>query len=156
MMNSSTNPNRGLSALEDFTTDMEKVFDSLLGRTVGSVLRSNGSQKYVPSLDISETENDYQVSVDLPGVNPDDVKVEMHDGRLTVSGAREVVKEEKEKNYHRIERSSGSFTRAISIPNEVDVDKIDASYEHGVLHIVLPKTQKQQPKKIQIRTGNSE
>lgn len=153
-MANSNYANRGLSALEEFSTDMERVFDSLLGRTVGSALRATNSGKFVPSLDITETPEDFQVTVDLPGVNPDDVKLEMQDGSLSISGHRESKTEEKEKNYHRVERSSGTFFRSIPVPSEVDVDKIEANYEQGVLHVKLPKSEKQQPKKIQIRTSN--
>ncbi len=148
-----TNGNRGLTAFEEFSSDMERVFDSLLGRTVGTALRSSKGDNYLPSLDVSETADAFHVAVDLPGVKPEDVKVELHEGRLTVSGTRESVKEDKDKSYHRVERSSGSFVRSVALPNEVDVEQIDARYEHGVLHVALPKSARQQPKKIQIRTA---
>ncbi len=142
----------GLGPFEDLSQDMERVFDSLLGRTVGTMLRNGNNDKYVPSLDVSETKDAYLVHVDLPGVNPSDVKVEMHDGKLTISGKRVSKTEEKDRNYHRIERSSGTFFRALSVDGEVDVDHIEAGYEHGVLNITLPKVAKQQPKKIEIKT----
>lgn len=143
----------GLGPFEDLSQDMERVFDSLLGRTVGTMLRTGKDEKFAPSLDVSETDTEFAVSVDLPGIKADDVKIEMHEGRLTISGKREHVKEEKEKTYHRVERSTGSFYRVISLPSEVEVDKIDASYENGVLHVTLPKIAKKQPKKIQIRSN---
>ena len=143
----------GLGPLEDLSQDMERVFDSLLGRTVGTMLRNGERDKYVPSLDVSETKDAYLVHVDLPGVDPADVKVEMHDGKLAISGKRETKTEEKDRNYHRVERSRGSFFRALSVEGEVDVDSIEAKYEHGVLNIKLPKVAKQQPKKIEIKTG---
>ncbi len=145
--------NRSVSAFEDFTSDMENVFDSLLGKTVGSALRTSSGQKFVPALYISENVQAFEVHVDLPGVKSENVKVEMHEGKLTISGKRESLHEETEKNFHRVERSSGTFYRTLSIPSEVDVDNIDASFEDGVLKVVLPKTAKQQPKAIQIRTG---
>ena len=144
----------GLTPFEDLTHDMERMFDSLLGRTVGAALRSNNAEKYVPTLDVAETAEGFEVSIDLPGVKPDDVKVEMHEGKLVVSGQRSGTTETKEKNYHRIERTSGSFYRTVALPNEVDVEKIEANYDHGVLHISLPIVAKQQPRNIQIRTGN--
>jgi HSP20 family protein len=140
-------------ALEDLSQDMERVFDSLLGRTVGSMLRSNGNEKYVPPLDVMENSEAFTIRVDLPGVKPEDVRIEMHDGKLSIAGSRSGVSEEDRPGYHRIERNSGAFHRAVTLPSEVDVDKIDASYEHGVLVVVLPKVAKQQPKKIQIRTN---
>lgn len=151
---SQNNSNRTLTPLEEFTTDMERMFDSLLGRTARNVLRSNGTEKFQPSLDIVENVNEYVVSVDLPGVKPEDVKVEMEDGRLTISGSRETVTEDNAKNVHRIERSRGSFHRMIALPREIDADKIEAKYEHGVLHVTLPKSAEKQPRKIEIRSCN--
>lgn len=148
--------NRGsLGPFEDISHDMERMFDSLLGRTVGTMLRSNQQDKFVPSLDVAESKEAFEVSLDLPGVKPEQVKVEMHDGKLMISGERSSTSDTKDKNFHRVERSSGSFYRVISLPTDVDVEQIDARYEHGVLHITLPKVAKQQPKKIEIRTtGN--
>jgi HSP20 family protein len=142
-------------AFEELSTDMERVFDSLLGRTVGTMLRTRNAEQYAPTLDISESTDAYEVHVDLPGVRPEDVKVEMHDGKLVVSGARSTNSDQKEKAFHRMERASGAFSRAISLPSEVDVEKIDASFEHGVLKIVVPKAIKQQPRKIEIRTSTN-
>jgi HSP20 family protein len=145
------NSNRSLTPFEEFSTDIERMFDSLLGRTVGTALRASGSQKFTPHLDLVESANDYVVSVDLPGVKPEDVKVEMDDGRLTISGKRETTVEDNTKNVHRVERTRGSFSRVISLPREVDTDKIDAKYEQGVLHVTLPKVADKQPRKIEIR-----
>ncbi len=144
----------GLGPFEDISHEMERMFDSLLGRTVGTMLRSGTAEKFVPMLDVAETPDAFEVSLDLPGVKPEQVKVEMHDGKLIVSGERSSVHDTKDKNMHRVERTSGSFYRAVSLPTDVNVDQIDARYEHGVLHITLPKVAKQQPKKIEIRTTN--
>ncbi len=144
----------GLGPFEDISHEMERMFDSLLGRTVGTMLRSGSAEKFVPSLDVAETPDAFEVSLDLPGVKPEQVKVEMHEGKLIVSGERTSVHDTKDKSMHRIERTSGSFYRAVSLPTDVNVEQIDARYEHGVLHITLPKVAKQQPKKIEIRTTN--
>jgi HSP20 family protein len=140
-------------AFEELSSDMERIFDSLLGRTVGTMLRTKNAEQYAPTLDITESPEAYEVHVDLPGVRPEDVKLEMHDGKLVISGTRSISSDQKEKAFHRMERVSGSFSRVISLPTEVDPEKIDASYEHGVLRIVIPKAVKQQPKKIAIRTS---
>ena len=146
----------GLRTFEDLSSDMERIFDSLLGRRVGTLLRSgNGErgERYVPSLDFAETPEAYEVSVDLPGVKPEDVKVEMHDGQLILTGQRSSTKEQKEKNYHRVERQSGSFYRSVGLPTDVDVDKIDAQYDAGVLRVTLPKVEQRKPKAIQVRSA---
>jgi HSP20 family protein len=138
---------------EEFATDMERVVDTLLGRTVGNALRSASQEKFTPSMDISESPTEYEVKMDLPGVKPEDVKIEMQEGKLTVAGKREAASDHKEKNYHRIERSAGTFLRTLVLSSEVDSDKIEASYDHGVLHIKLPKAVKQEAKKIEIRVA---
>lgn len=140
-------------ALDELSHDMERVFDSLLGRTVGTMMRTGGGEKYSPALDVSETESEFCVKIDLPGIKPEEVKVEVLDNNLVVSGNRNTESEESTGSFHRVERRSGSFTRSISIPSEVDVESIDAHYEHGVLAVTLPKLAKQQPKKVQIRTA---
>jgi HSP20 family protein len=143
----------GLGPFEDLSHEMERMFDSLLGRTVGTMMRSGAGEKFIPSLDIAETKEAFEISLDLPGVKPEEVKVEIQDGKLVISGERSNTHDTKEKNMHRIERSSGSFYRLVSLPTEVNVDQIDAKYEHGVLHVTLPKVAKQQPKKIEIRAA---
>ena len=88
----------GRGKFDELTTDMERMFDSMLGRTVGTMLRSGNNDKYVPTLDIAESPEAFEITVDLPGVKPEDVKVEMQDGMLTISGKRETVRDQKEKN----------------------------------------------------------
>jgi HSP20 family protein len=147
------NYNRSLSPLEEFSTDMERMFDSLLGRTVGSVIRGSQTEKFIPHLDVVESANEYLVTIDLPGVKPEDVKLEMEEGKLTISGKRETLKEENTKQVHRVERITGSFHRMITLPREIDTDKIEAKYDQGVLHIILPKSAERQAKKIEIRAA---
>ncbi|MFO1064910.1 MAG: Hsp20/alpha crystallin family protein [Pirellulales bacterium] len=153
-MNRTQVPTRRNGAFDEFSGDVERMFDSLLGRTFGTMLRNNASERFVPTLDVAETADAFEVAVDLPGVTPDQVKLELHNDQLIISGKRDNSTERKDKNYHFVERSSGSFMRTIQLPSDVDADKIDARYEHGVLHVKLPKSAKLQPKKIEIRTGN--
>lgn len=158
-MNRSCN-RQTLGAFEDLSQDMERVFDSLLGRTVGNILRPSNEGKYCPVLDVSETDAAFHISVDLPGVKAEDVELEVHDGKLKISGSRVSSKQDTSDeadapkvNYHRVERNFGSFTRVVALPKDVDTDKIDASYTDGVLEISIPKVEKPQPTKIQIRTA---
>lgn len=148
---------RRYGPFEDFSSDMERMFDTVLGRTFGTMLRngnSNGSSiaKFLPMLDLAETAEGFEVTVDLPGIKPEEVKLELHDGHLIISGKREETTERKDKNFHYTERSGGSFLRSVMLPSDVDADKIEASYEHGVLVVKLPKSAKAQPKKIEIRS----
>lgn len=148
-------PARRYGPFEEFSSDMERMFDTVLGRTFGTMLRNGTGEsaaKFLPTLDLAETAEGFEISVDLPGIKPEDVKLELHDGQLLISGKREQATERKDKNYHYTERASGSFMRSVVLPSDVDADKIDAHYEHGVLVVKLPKSAKAQPKKIEIRS----
>lgn len=102
-------------------------------------------------VDIEETDKEYVVKADLPGMNEKDIKVEVNDNILTISGSRTEKREEKNKNYHRIERFSGSFCRSFEIPREIDANKAKAEYKNGVLSIVLPKVGESKTKKIDVK-----
>jgi HSP20 family protein len=107
--------------------------------------------EFLPEANVSETDKAIDVSIDLPGMKPEEVKVELHDRTLTISGERKEEKEENGKTFHRVERRSGSFRRSFALPMEVDESKADAKFEHGVLNITLPKTEKASPKKIEVK-----
>ncbi len=144
-------PARRNGPFEDFSSDMERVFDSVLGRTFGTMLRNGSNEKFLPTIDLAETADAFEISVDLPGIKPEEVKLEMHEGQLVISGKREETTERKEKSYHYTERARGSFVRSVVLPSEIDTENIDAQYEHGVLHVKVPKSAKAQPKKIEIK-----
>lgn len=142
------------SALEELSHDMERVFDSLLGRTVGTVLRGSDTPM-VPPADVSETDEAYRVAIDLPGVVPADVSVEVLDNQLIVSGERQAATETDCRKL-RTERPTGEYRRAIPLPGEVDVAAIEADYAAGVLSITLPKVAPKQPTKIKIKTQGAD
>jgi len=103
------------------------------------------------NVDVEENDKSYIVKADLPGMDEKDIKVELTDNVLTISGSRTEKREEKKSNYHRIERFSGSFCRSIELPREVDANKARAEYKKGVLTIELPKTGASQAKKIDVK-----
>jgi HSP20 family protein len=109
-----------------------------------------GATSWLPAVDVHETEKGYTLRFDLPGVNPQDVKIEMVDGKLTVKGERQAVEAE---GAHRIERVSGTFERAFRLRAKVDADGIKASYKDGVLTIELPKAAESVKREIAISLG---
>ncbi|HWB12153.1 MAG TPA: Hsp20/alpha crystallin family protein [Pirellulales bacterium] len=109
-------------------------------------------ETYYPKVNLAETDGNLEVSVDLPGMKPEDIKVEMRNGNLVVSGERKEEKEEKGKTYHRIERSYGSFCRTVPLPAKVEEGKIDAKFANGVLSVTLPKSEQTKPKQIAVKT----
>jgi len=107
--------------------------------------------EWFPILDVSETKNDLVVKVELPGMDQKDIDVSLSDGHLTIKGEKKKEKEEKEENYHFIERSYGTFTRSVQLPKEVKHDKISASYKNGILKVVLPKSEEAKKKEVKIK-----
>ena len=107
--------------------------------------------KWSPRVDISETDDEYIVRADVPGVSKDDIKITIKDNVLTISGEKKQEKETKNENFHRIERVYGSFTRTFTLPGAVKVDKVEARFKDGVLTIKLPKVEEAKAKEIEVK-----
>jgi HSP20 family protein len=110
------------------------------------------SPTFAPSLDDAEKDNCYELHIDVPGMEAKDLDIQVHGNTVTVSGNRKEEKEDKGKTYHRVERRSGSFSRTITLPCEVDTKEVAAEYTNGVLNVVLPKCEKARPSKISIKS----
>jgi len=138
---------RPFRELEKMRTDMDRLWETFLeGRPKVRELGGWG-----PSIDVSETKNDLVVKAELPGMDPKDIDISLNDGYLTLRGEKKQEREEKEENYHYIERSYGSFTRSVQLPKEVKRDKITASYKNGILKITLPKSEEAKKKEVKIK-----
>jgi HSP20 family protein len=138
-------PFRDLNMLQD---RMNRLFDNA-GRTWGTD-EPAATTTWSPAVDIFETEDEIVVKAELPGMERKDIALNLENNVLTVRGERQFAKEAKDENYHRIERSYGTFSRSFSIPATVDEEKIRADYREGVLKIVLPKKEQVKPKQIRI------
>lgn len=119
---------------------------------VGKVFSQDRSDHFLPSMNVLEKEDGFEVSLDIPGISPKDVSIEVHEGRLTVSGKREFDHDDAESAYHRIERRRGEFERSLQLPQDVDEDNIAAEYVDGVLTLRLPKCEQAQPRQIPVET----
>jgi HSP20 family protein len=108
---------------------------------------------WAPALDISERKDAYLVTVELPGLKPEDLDITMEDGLLTIQGERQFTAESSEQQFHRVERRYGAFRRSITLPAHVMAEGIQASFEDGVLQILVPKAEEAKPKRIQVRPG---
>ena len=139
-------PFRDLVSIQD---ELNRLF----GRTFtgGESMRPSAGGAWMPAMDVFETEDKIVARLELPGIEPNDVEVAVEDSTLTVSGKREFSSETNEENYHRVERRYGAFTRSIALPQTADVEKVDASFDKGVLTIEMPKVERAKPKKIQIK-----
>ena len=108
---------------------------------------------FVPPVDIYEDEHNITLKVEVPGIDQKDIDIRLENNALTVRGERKFEKEEKEENFHRVERRYGSFYRAFTLPNTVDPDSVTADYDSGVLNIKLAKKTEAKPKQIKIGIG---
>jgi HSP20 family protein len=104
-------------------------------------------------MDLVETDDEFVLRADLPGLSEDDVNIELEDNVLTISGERKAEHEERKEGYYRVERSSGSFTRSLTLPEGVDPDAVKASFERGVLEVRVPKPEAKKPRKVAISVG---
>jgi HSP20 family protein len=125
---------------------VEDEFDRLLGRAYSR-------NAWVPALDVRETEDDFELTLDLPGIDPSAVCVNYEDGMLTVSGKRDFSEERSDETWHRIERSFGTFARSVRLPRTADAEKIEATFDKGVLTIAVPKAETAKPRTIEVRSS---
>jgi HSP20 family protein len=107
---------------------------------------------WMPAFDVSETDKEIVVKAELPGMNVKDIDIALTDGLLTIKGERKMEKEDKEENYHRIERQFGSFCRSLHLGAKVRADGIEAGYKDGILTVTLPKVEESKPKKIEVKS----
>ena len=112
-------------------------------------------RRWLPATDVVEREDAYVLRSDLPGLAQEDVKIEVEDGVLTISGERKSESETTEGSYRRVERAFGSFSRRLTLPQGVDADSISASFDKGVLEISIPKPEARKPRRIEITAGTT-
>lgn len=138
-------PTRGILGLQD---EVNRMFDEFFGRVPAQVETEDSI--WSPSVDMSEDNNSVIVEAEIPGMSKDDIKVNIQEDTIILKGEKKQEKEEKEANYHRIERSYGAFVRSFTLPAPVQSDKVKATYKNGILKITLPKTEEVKPKEISI------
>ncbi len=134
------------SLLNQFNREL----DTLFGRPNGGE-SAVATADWSPAVDIKETDTEFKILADIPGVDPKDIEVHMEDGVLTIKGERESKKQEEKEGYKRIERTYGSFYRRFSMPDTANADKISAKSVNGVLEVTIPKQEKTQPRKISVQ-----
>ncbi|WP_456489413.1 Hsp20/alpha crystallin family protein [Caminibacter pacificus] len=124
-------------------------------RRIGAVLQANKPiqkvETFTPAVNEKVDEKGYYLEIDLPGVKKENIEISVNDGVLTISGERKLEKKEEGENYTRIESFFGRFERAFKLPTDADLDNIEAKYEDGVLKVFIPKKQKPEGKKIEIK-----
>jgi HSP20 family protein len=134
---------------EPFAQEFDRLFTRLFDQPGSS------PQRWVPAMDLTEAEDHFILKADLPGLNDEDVSIEVQDGTLTISGERQAEHVQREKGWHRIERSFGRFSRALTLPDGVNPDAVSAEFDRGVLTVRIPKPEERQPRRISIGVGGS-
>ncbi|GAA5040729.1 heat-shock protein [Marivirga lumbricoides] len=140
--------NSGLSNLENrsFSNFLDRFFNESFANVNKQV------QSFSPQVDVAESKDEFELSVAVPGMKKSDFKIDITDGRLVISGERKFEEKKEEKNFHSVETHYGSFQRSFYLPENIKEDKVEASYEDGILKLVIPKEEKKELKKtIQIK-----
>lgn len=141
--------------LEDMSSRLNRIFGSSALARPASEQGQDAMRVFdwAPTVDITETPEEFQIKAELPDVKKEDVKVSVDNGVLRLEGERKQEKEEKGKKFHRIERSYGSFLRTFALPDNVDEANVRADFKDGMLNVRLAKTEKAKPKTVEIKVG---
>jgi HSP20 family protein len=142
-------PAREINSLQ---SEMNRLFNTFFDTPTPG---ANGAtlRRWVPAMDLVESDDQFVLRADLPGLTEDDVSIELEDNVLTVSGERKAEHEDRNEGYHRVERAYGAFSRQLTLPDGVDGDAIGASFDNGVLEVRIPKPEQTKPRKVQIKAG---
>jgi len=141
-------PTREVDTLQ---SEVNRVFDAFFGNGSGATRQ----RRWVPAMDLVETDEQLVLRADLPGLRKEDVELEVKDGVLTVSGERKAEHEEKSEGFYRVERSFGRFSRSMTVPNGIDAESITADFGDGVLEVRIPKPAERKPHRIAIGGGGA-
>jgi HSP20 family protein len=142
-------PVRELNTIQN---EMNRLFNTFFETPPAGGAADTG-RRWLPAMDLAETEEDFVLRADLPGLSEKDVNIELEDNVLTVSGERKTEHEERKEGYVRVERASGSFSRSLTLPEGVDPERITASFDRGVLEVHIPKPEQRKPRKVTISPG---
>ena len=144
-------PVRELSSLQ---SEMNRLFNTFFDAPTTGGNGGGGARRWVPSMDLVETDDHFVLRADLPGLAEGDVSIELEDNVLTVSGERKTEHEDKKEGFYRMERSFGQFRRSLTLPEGVDADKIAATFDKGVLEVRIPKPEERKPRRVAIQVGD--
>ena len=139
---------RPFTELSSLRREMDRLWESFFGERP---LQRIWEREWAPSLDMSETKDNFVVKAEVPGIDAKDIDISLTGDVLTIKGEKKQEKEEREEDYHLVERSYGTFTRSVRLPAEVESNKIKASYKNGILNITLPKSERVKAKEVKIK-----
>ena len=138
-------PSREVDSLQ---SEMNRVFDAFFGSPQNGA--GARARRWVPPMDLLESDDELVLRADLPGMSREDVAIEINDGVLAVSGERRWEHEDSDERFHRVERSSGRFSRSVTLPERVDAAAVTAEFDNGVLEVRIPKPEERRPHRVEI------
>jgi HSP20 family protein len=141
--------------LNSIQNEMNRLFNTFF-ETTGNQGGQTTGRRWLPAMDLVESGEEFVLRADLPGLSEDDVNIELEDNVLTVSGERKAEHEQRQEGYYRLERASGSFSRSLTLPEGVDPEKVQASFDRGVLEVRIPKPEQRKPRKVTISASSGE
>ena len=140
-------PLRELGTLQ---SEMNRLFSTVFDGAGGGGVNGSTMRRWMPAMDLLESGDDFVLKADLPGVSEEDVQIELEDSTLTISGERKPEHHAEGEGYSRVERSTGSFSRSLSLPKGVDPEAVTARFDRGVLEVRIPKPAERKPRRISI------
>jgi len=148
-------PTRELDSLQG---EMNRLFSGFFDTPAGTKGndRNGAGRRWIPSMDLVETQEEFVLKADLPGMSESDVDIEFENDVLTIAGERKTEHEERHEGYYRLERATGSFSRALSLPDGIEPEAVAASFDNGVLTVRIPKPAQAKPRKVKIGVGGAE
>jgi HSP20 family protein len=141
-----------VAELNTIQTEMNRLFNTFFDQPTNS--RGSGAgRRWMPAMDLVETEDHYVLRADLPGVADENVDIQLQDNVLTISGERKAEHDAQQGGYYRLERAFGAFSRSLTLPDGVDADAVQANFDRGVLEVRIPKPTQKKPRQVQIKLG---
>jgi HSP20 family protein len=145
-------PVRELNTIQQ---EMNRLFNTFFEAPAPTNAGSQVLRRWIPAMDLVETDDDFVLRADLPGLSESDVKIELDDNVLTISGERKAEHEERKEGYYRVERSSGTFSRSLTLPEGVNPEAVRANFDRGVLEVRIAKPEQRKPRKVAISVGGA-
>jgi HSP20 family protein len=146
-------PSREFSSLQ---AEMNRLFNSFFDSPApGNGANGGALRRWLPAMDLVETGDHFVLKADLPGLGEEDVSIELEENVLTISGERKAEHEEKGEGFYRLERATGTFSRQLTLPDGVDADGVQATFDRGVLEVRIPKPQRAEPRRVAISVGDA-
>ncbi|MEA2211056.1 MAG: hypothetical protein QOF83_1004 [Solirubrobacteraceae bacterium] len=146
-------PARELGTIQN---EMNRLFNTFFDTPNAAQANGGTQRRWIPAMDLVESEGEFVLRADLPGLTESDVNIELEDNILSISGERKADEEFGKDGYYRFERSYGAFRRSLTLPEGVDPEGVKASFSHGVLEVRVPKPEERKPRKVAISVGGSD